>query len=94
MVADSGTGWARSDGRSSTARGYGADWRRVREVVLADEPLCRLCHEAGRVTPATEVDHIVPFRGVSDPLRLALTNLRPLCHPCHATRTARQAHGS
>lgn len=88
-----GTGFARTDGRSSTARGYGQDWRRVRLAVLADEPLCRLCAEAGRVTAATDVDHIEPFTSIDDPLRLARSNLRPLCNTCHMGRTARQASG-
>ena len=61
--------------------------------MLADEPLCRLCAEAGRVTAATDVDHIEAFAGLDDPLRLARSNLRPLCHPCHMARTARQASG-
>lgn len=86
-----GSGFARTDGRSSTARGYGVDWRRVRARVLQDEPLCRLCAEAGRVTAATDVDHIEPFAGLDDPLRLDRRNLRPLCRPCHMARTARQA---
>lgn len=86
------TGFARQDGRSSTARGYGADWRRVRAAVLAGEPLCRICAEAGRTTAATEVDHLRPFHGRADPLRLAPENLRPLCVPCHRARTGAQAH--
>jgi hypothetical protein len=87
------SGFVRRDGRSSTARGYGADWRRVRLAVLASEPLCRICEAVGRVTAATEVDHIEPFQGIEDPLRLAVANLRPLCRPCHLARTARQATG-
>jgi 5-methylcytosine-specific restriction protein A len=86
-----GSGFARTDGRSSTARGYGADWRRVRAGVLAGEPLCRICSEAGRVTAATEVDHVERFHGVDDPRRLDRSNLRPLCTPCHAAVTARAA---
>jgi len=88
-----GPGFSRTDGRSSTARGYGADWRKVRALVLAEEPLCRLCSEAGRVEAATEVDHIEPFHGLHDPRRLDPANLRPLCGPCHRSRTGRQAHG-
>lgn len=88
-----GSGFSRTDGRSSTARGYGQDWRRVRLQVLASEPLCRICSAEGRVTAATDVDHIEAFDGIADPLRLALTNLRPLCRPCHMARTARQARG-
>ena len=93
QVATSGAGFQRDDGRSSTARGYGADWRRVRRQVLDAEPLCRSCAAEGRVTPATDVDHIEPFAGVQDPRRLDVANLRPLCRPCHMARTARQAAG-
>ncbi|WP_158291876.1 HNH endonuclease [Paracraurococcus ruber] len=89
-----GTGFARTDRSSSTARGYGQDWRRVREQVLADEPLCRFCQAKGRVTAATDLDHIRSFQGLDDPLRLDRSNLRPLCQPCHMARTARQAAGA
>lgn len=30
---------------------------------LADEPLCRTCAKAGRVTAATIADHVIPHRG-------------------------------
>lgn len=92
-TAKSGTGFRRDDRLSSTQRGYGADWQRVRRLVLADEPLCRFCVEAGRTTAATEVDHIAPFDGKDDPRRLDPANLRALCRPCHMARTARQANG-
>lgn len=85
------TGFARTDGRSSTDRGYGADWRRARLAVLTIEPLCRLCVEAGRTTAATHVDQIRPFHGRHDPARLDPDNLRPLCEPCHMRVTADQA---
>lgn len=83
-----GSGWARGPG-SSTARGYGADWRRVRLQVLEAEPLCRQCAEHGRVTQATEVHHIEGFSSLSDPLRLALNNLAPICRSCHAAESAK-----
>lgn len=63
----------------------------MRAQVLAAEPLCRICAEAGRVTAATEVDHIEGFHGRDDPRRLDPGNLRPLCTPCHRARTAAQA---
>ena len=83
-------GWQRADGASSAARGYGADWRRLRERVLAEEPLCRACAAAGRTSAADQVDHIRPFRGLLDPLRLDRGNLQPLCAACHTRKTARQ----
>ena len=84
------SGFASSTGLSAAARGYDSAWRRLRAEVLRAEPLCRLC----RTAPATEVDHIVAFHGVHDPLRLSPGNLRPVCAPCHRRRTARQSHGS
>ena len=82
---------------SSTARGYDVDWRRVRARVLAAEPRCRMCVAAGRdiengrVSWATEVDHIIPL--VQGGARLDRANLQPLCGRCHAEKTAREARG-
>ena len=93
-LATSGTGFARLDNTSNSKRGYGADWRRVRQAVLAAEPLCRFCAAEGRVTVATDVDHIQSFNGLHDPARLDPNNCRPLCQPCHRKRTARQSNGA
>lgn len=61
---------------------------RLRREVLDASPLCVHCHAKGRVTLATEVDHIVPIHlGGSDDL----ANLQPLCAPCHAAKTAQEA---
>lgn len=65
-------------------------YRRLRDAVLAAEPLCRLCAGRGRTTAATEVDHIEPVHARPD-LQMDRSNLRPLCHACHAAVTARQA---
>ena len=76
-------GWERRQaGRSSTERGYGADWRRLRVVVLHEEPVCQLCH----ITAASVVDHIMPrAKGGTD----ERTNLRGVCGPCHHAKTGR-----
>ena len=53
--------------------------------VLFREPLCRICDAAGRVVPATQVDHIRSLRaGGTD----ALSNLQPACTSCHSRKTA------
>ncbi len=70
--------------------GYDKRWRRIRNAALAGEPLCRHCAEAGRVTAAVLVDHIVPLpAGTHD-----RENLQPLCQQCHAVKTTseRQRH--
>lgn len=73
---------------SSWARGYDSDWDRLRKRYRDDNPLCEMCLKRGVVRPMHEVDHIVPFKGKDDPLRLDETNLQSLCRPCHATKTA------
>jgi 5-methylcytosine-specific restriction protein A len=73
---------------SASSRGYDTAWQRLRVQVLMDEPLCRFCTGQGRVTPARDVDHILPITQRPD-LRLVRSNLRPLCQPCHSAHTAR-----
>lgn len=65
-------------------RGYDKRWKRIRDGVLAREPLCRHCAGRGRMTAAELVDHIVPLPlGTHD-----VDNLQPLCRSCHAVKTA------
>lgn len=65
-------------------RGFPRNWRRIRAVVLADDPECQVCHAA----PSTEVDHIIPRSqgGTSD-----RENLQGICPRCHATKTQAEA---
>ena len=74
---------------SSHDRGYGRQWRKLRLVVLREEPLCREHKKKGRIVLATDVDHIKPkAEGGTDDR----SNLQPLCHSCHSVKTARE-HG-
>lgn len=57
----------------------------IRAAVLRDDPLCPVCKSAGRVTLATEVDHIIPLaKGGTDDR----SNLQGLCAEHHADKTA------
>jgi 5-methylcytosine-specific restriction protein A len=69
---------------------YGRQWERLRTAFLSKHPLCRMCQEAGRLVPATEVHHIVPLAdgGTDDE-----ANLMPLCKPCHSRFTAGECWG-
>lgn len=63
-------------------------WRALRASILAAEPLCRACGEAGQVTAATVVDH-----HDGDSWNNAPENLVPMCASCHSRKTASQDRG-
>ena len=89
---------------SAASRGYDAAWRRLRKEVIAEhrersmmagmaaDPLCALC---GLPVSEDEIhaDHIVPFSGVDDPLRLDKRNIRIVHKRCHMSHTARHSGG-
>lgn len=63
---------------------YDRRWQKLRLVFLSKHPLCQKCQEAGRLTPATEVHHIISVNnGGSD----RDENLMALCKPCHSKIT-------
>ena len=71
----------------STQREAGRPWQRKRERLFRSEPLCRICGALGRVSLATEVDHVVPLAegGSNDD-----ANLQPICGDCHKAKTAEE----
>jgi 5-methylcytosine-specific restriction protein A len=71
---------------SSTQRGYNGKWRKLRKLYLSKHPLCVKCEQAGRLTPATVVDHITPHRG-NQALMWDENNWQALCKHCHDTKT-------
>lgn len=71
---------------SAASRGYDRRWRRLRAMILARQPLCVMCLAENRVTPAIELDHIVPLRDGGDNSE---DNLQPLCKSHHSRKTAR-----
>lgn len=77
---------------NSAERGYGYRWQRLRNRFIAQHPYCEECMKQGKITLATDVDHIVPHRG--DPALLYdETNLQSLCKACHSRKTAREDGG-
>lgn len=63
-------------------------WKNLRDYYIQHHPLCERCLEQGRVKPAEQVHHIVPFlNGVSKAERYQLlldpSNLMSLCVDCH-----------
>lgn len=77
-------------------------WRPLREQVMArDGGLCQECLKQGRLTPATQVHHLVsPFIVGLPPSDFEfyawnMDNLEAICHECHAAIHAHegQTHG-
>jgi len=70
---------------SANERGYGAEWRRLRDAHLRAFPLCVECG-----MPGNHVDHITPrARGGTDDE----SNLQTLCATHHSQKTAAQDGG-
>jgi 5-methylcytosine-specific restriction protein A len=60
---------------------YGRNWKQIRAAFLASNPLCVLCREDGRLTPADTVHH---KRRLSDGGTHDRENLQALCSKCHS----------
>ena len=56
----------------------------MRAELFTREPLCAVCQRLGRVTLATQRDHIVPLAegGADDD-----SNVQGLCHDCHDAKS-------
>ena len=65
-----------------------AAWQKLRERVLARDPICQECYRRGHITPATDADHVN-----GDPSDNRMSNLQGLCHSCHSHKTMRERHG-
>lgn len=65
-----------------------AHWLRLRTLVLARDPVCKMCQR----NASTVADHIVPHKGVWE-LFCDMLNLQGLCGPCHDKKTAREDGG-
>ena len=72
---------------SVKSRGYDSKWRKIRAVVVAEEPLCRHCLLIGRTKATQEVDHIIPHKGDHE-LFVRRDNLQGLCKQCNSRKTA------
>lgn len=79
----------RTEGMTSTQRGYGYKWQRAREQFLRENPLCVVCTAQGIVTVATVVDHITPHRG-DQSLFWRRSNWQSLCSTHHSRDKQRE----
>lgn len=65
----------------------GATWRKLRAVVMNEQPLCAECAKHGLIVAGNEVDHID-----NNPSNNERSNLVNLCHACHSLKTQRYEH--
>lgn len=79
---------------SRQSRGYGADWEKVRKLVMErDKGLCQVCLGKNRVAVARAVDHVTP-KAEAKRLRWSQArtdhpnNLQAICDPCHDEKSA------
>jgi 5-methylcytosine-specific restriction enzyme A len=72
--------------QSSARRGYDNRWRKLRLIVLAEQPVCAdpYNRHRGQVVPSLHVDHITPKREGGRDTR---ENLQGLCASCHSYKT-------
>jgi len=59
---------------------YGSQWKKIRDRYIKTNPLCELCKESGKYTPADTVHH---KQKLSDGGTHDTANLQALCHSCH-----------
>ena len=65
---------------NSGERGYDATWRKVRDLKLANDPLCERCEVRGLIVVAVLVHHKDGNAKNNDP-----SNHESLCNDCHET---------
>ena len=58
-------------------------WRKIREKVLADNPICYVC----RKNLSTEADHIIPHRK-NKGLFYDTRNILGICKSCHREKSS------
>lgn len=88
----------REERPSASRRGYGRRWQSARTRFLLTHPLCGMrpsglapvmsrCHDEGRTTIATVVDHVRPHRGDERLFWDVGQNWQAHCADCHRRKT-------
>lgn len=78
--------------KQSNAKYYTAQWQRARMRQLSTQPLCQCCILAGKVTQATEVDHLFAWQHIGDEAFYANV-FQSLCKNCHTNKGALERQG-
>ena len=66
---------------------YGGTWKQIRAAFLSANPLCEMCRNEDRLTPATVAHHKIKLTdgGTND-----WNNMKALCQECHSRLHAKQ----
>jgi len=72
---------------SAHARGYGRRHEKLRLLILARDPLCRIAHFCDGQAPSTIADHIKPRNAGGED---SMENMQGACERCHNWKTATQ----
>jgi 5-methylcytosine-specific restriction enzyme A len=94
LICEGDMAWSKE---SSTSRGYGYAWSKLRLVILArDNGICQPCYRStGRIHPGTEVDHIVSKAKAAKMKWTAAqidaeSNLQCINSDCHKIKTLKE----
>lgn len=77
----------RNERDPESSKRYGRTWKQIRAAFLSANPLCVICKEQDRLTPATLAHHKIKLSdgGTND-----WENMAALCQECHSRLHARQ----
>lgn len=78
--------------KQSNARYKTPYWLRARATQLSRQPLCQSCASQGKVTAATEVDHLFAWNQIGEEA-FAVNVLQSLCKNCHTVKTGLEQRG-
>ena len=78
--------WAKKP--EAPKRVTGRRLQRLRDQLFASNPLCVECERQGRVTLATQRDHIKPLAEGGEDTE---DNVQGLCKPCHEGKSLQEA---
>lgn len=69
------------------------EWRATSKAVLNRDAICKWCINLGKLTVATQADHVIPLHRLTDIHPLDQDNIVGSCVSCNARRAALDARG-